>query len=89
VAFYFKEKSMTKKKLESLDTPKSKETRDTKVTESLKPQARTPQRKITPETFAVEEKARENSKMKSGELAEVENHYVNGSFTHSTSNRGK
>lgn len=80
---------MTKKKLVNLDTQESKETRETKVTESVKPQTQAPQRRVTPATFAAEEKGRENSKIKSAETAAVENHYVNGSFTHTTSNRGK
>jgi hypothetical protein len=44
---------------------------------------------MTPATFAPEEKSKENSKIQVGETAAVENHYVNGSFTHKNSNRGK
>lgn len=51
--------------------------------------AKTPQRKITPATFMAIERSKEVSKIKSAKTAEIENHYVNGSFTHSTSNRGK
>jgi hypothetical protein len=72
-----------KKKLTNLDTDQSNETK------AVPPKAPKPQRKVTPATFAAQEKRKENSKIKSAETAAVENHYVNGSFTHSTSNRGK
>ncbi|MEA9357461.1 hypothetical protein SHI21_14635 [Bacteriovorax sp. PP10] len=71
---------MTKQKL---DTDLSKKT------EAEKPQTQPPQRKVTPATFAADEKSKENSRIQVGETAAVENHYVNGSFTHKNSNRGK
>ena len=74
---------MTKKKLVNLDTEQSR------AAETVQPLTPQPQRKVTPSTFAAQERSKENSKIKSGETAAVENHYVNGSFTHSNSNRGK
>lgn len=71
---------MTKQKL---DTDLSKKTK------AKKPKVQPPQRKVTPATFAAEEKSKENSRIQSGATAAVENHYVNGSFTHKNSNRGK
>lgn len=62
---------------------------ESKDSEVVKPQTPQPQRKVTPATFAAEERSKETSKMRSGETAAVENHYVNGSFTHKNSNRGK
>lgn len=71
---------MTKQKVDTEQSP---------TDETVKPQTPPPQRKVTPATFAAEEKSKENSKIQAGATAAVENHYVNGSFTHKNSNRGK
>ena len=53
------------------------------------PEKKTAQRKATPEFFNAEEKSKEISKIKSSEIASIENHYVNGSIHFPNVNRGK
>jgi hypothetical protein len=75
VAFYFKEKVMNNKTL-----PK-------KLTRLV--EKKTARRKATPQFFNAEQKSKETSKLKSSEIASVENLYVNGSIHFPNVNRGK
>lgn len=76
---------MTKKTTKTLPSKQA-------ATESSDPGAaltQPAQKKVSYSSLNATEKNREISKVKSAETAAQENHYVNGSFTHSTSNRGK
>ena len=70
MAFYFKEKNMSKKDLKT--DQKTTKTKSAPIT------------KLDPTG-----KSKETSKIKSSETANAENHYVNGSYPHAASNRGK